>query len=139
MTALIELDELGDTELRRVFREWAAQVLVPRRPQGAALESLPTLEEVRSMLAETVKEWTAEWVAEGREQGLKEGREQGIEQERRLLCRQAARKFGAATAPRLAALLERVADPERLAQVGEWIIECAAEGELLARVQSATS
>ena len=97
------------------------------------------------MLAERVKEWTAEWVAEGREQGLKEGIERGIEQgiergieqERRLLCRMAAQKFGAETAPRLSALLERVADQERLAQVGEWIIECGAEAELLDRVRAA--
>ena len=74
-------------------------------------------------------------VAEGREQGLKEG----IEQERRLLSRQAARKFEAETAPRLSALLERVADPERLAEVGEWIIACETEEELLARVQAAIS
>ena len=74
---------------------------------------------------------------EGREQGLKEGIEQGIEQERRLLCRMAARKFGAETASRLSALLERVVDQERLAQVGEWIIECDAEAELLDRVRAA--
>ena len=106
------------------------------------------------MLAERVEEWTAGWVAEGREQGLKEGIEQGIElgieqgieqgiergieQERRLLCRQAARKFGAETAPRLSVLLEVLADAERLAQVGEWIIECATEAELLDRVRNAT-
>ena len=89
------------------------------------------------MLAESVREWTAEWVAEGREQGLKEGIEQGIEQERRLLCRQAARKFRPETAPRLSALLERLTDQERLAQVGEWIIECQTEEELLDRVQHA--
>ena len=105
------------------------------------LEPLPRLEEVRTMLAEQVREWTAEWVAEGREQGLKEGIEQGIErgrsEERRLLCRQAARKFDTETAPRLAALLDRLSDPERLAQVGDWIIECGTEAELLARVQDA--
>ena len=97
------------------------------------------------MLAETVREWTADWVAEGREQGLKEGIEQGIErgieqgieQERRLLCRQAARKFRAETAPRLSALLESLTDPERLAQVGEWIIDCETEGDLLDRVRRA--
>ena len=108
------------------------------------------------MLAESVREWTADWVAEGREQGLKEGIEQGlkqgieqgigrgieqgigqgIEQERRLLCRLAARKFRADTAPRLSALLQRLTDQERLAQVGEWIIECETEGELLDRVRN---
>ena len=89
------------------------------------------------MLAEQVHEWTAEWVAEGREQGLKEGIERGRSEERQLLCRQAARKFDAETAPRLAALLERLSDPERLAQVGDWIVECETEAELLGRVQDA--
>ena len=136
VAALIErLRELGSAELTRVFQEWVDQVLAPRVPRSAESEPLARLEEVRTMLAERVKEWTAEWVAEGREQGLKEG----IEQERRLLSRQAARKFEAETAPRLSALLERVADPERLAEVGEWIIACETEEELLARVQAAIS
>ena len=89
------------------------------------------------MLAESVREWTADWVAEGREQGLKVGIEQGIEEERRLLCRLAVRKFRVETAPRLSARLERLTDRERLAQVGEWIIECETEEELLARVRQA--
>ena len=88
------------------------------------------------MLAEQVREWTEGWVAEGREQGVAEGREQGVAEgreqgmaegraeERALLCRQAARKFDDATARRLAAALAEVADPDRLAQVGDWIIEC---------------
>ena len=112
-----------------------------------------------------LQELVAGWVAEGHEQGLKEGREQGIEQgreqgieqgreqgieqgiergiergrseERRRLCRQAALKFTAETAPRLSVLLQRLTDPERLEQVGDWIIECATEEELLARVQDA--
>ena len=147
--ALIEqLRELGDTTLTHVFQEWLTQVLIPRRKWGAEVESMAVLEEVQSMLAETVQEWTADWVAEGREQGLKEGIEQGIEQgigqgieqgieqERRLLCRQAARKFRAETASRLSALLQRLADPEHLAQVGEWIIECETEGDLLDRVRN---
>ena len=95
------------------------------------------------MLVERVPEWIAEWVTEGREQGMKEGIEQGIErgraEERGLLCRQAARKFDAETAPRLSALLDRLDDPERLAQVGDWIIECETEKELLDRVLNATS
>ena len=143
------LRELGDTALTHVFQVWVTQVLLPRRKWDAGTAPMVTLEEVRTMLAESVREWTAEWVAEGREQGLKEGigqgieqgieqeRRQGLEQERRLLCRQAARKFRAETAPRLSALLERLTDRERLAQVGEWIIEYETEEELLDRVQRA--
>ena len=66
------------------------------------------------MLAEQVQEWTAEWVAEGREQGI----EQGRAEERALLCRMAARKFGAATAQRLADALAEVADTDRLGAGG---------------------
>ena len=101
------------------------------------------------MLAETVKEWTEQWFREGREkgleQGLEQGREQGREQglalglergraeERALLCRQAERKFDAETAARLAGLLDHLTDPERLAEVGDGIIECGTGADLLDR------
>ena len=90
------------------------------------------------MLSETVQEWTAEWVAEGRKQGLDQGRAEGLDQGRAeargLLRRQAARKFDDDTARRLAAVLADVADPERLAEVGDWIIECGTAAELFARL-----
>ena len=90
------------------------------------------------MLKETVREWIAELVAEGREQGLEQGRKQGLEQGRvevrTLLRRLAARKFDDATAERLSATLVEIADPGRLAEVGDWIIECRTETELLACV-----
>ena len=77
------------------------------------------------MLSENVREWTAGWVADGRAEG------------RALLCREAARKFDADAARRLAAVLAEVVDPERLAQVGDWIIECGTAAELFARVADA--
>ena len=84
------------------------------------------------MLAETVQEWTAEWVEQGREQG----REQG---QRELLCHLAAGKFDAAAAARLAAKLEGVEDADRLAQVGDWIIECETADALFARFEDRSS
>ena len=131
---IVLLREHGDAELEKAFRAWAAQVLLPRRLRDVPSESLPRLEEVRTMLEETVREWTAEWVAEGREQGLEQGREEGRAEERALLCRQAARKFDAATAERLSAALADVGDADRLAEVGDWIIECGTAAELLDRV-----
>ena len=132
------LREQGDEELTQAFRSWVAQVLLPRRFRGGESGSLPRLEEVRTMLAEQVREWTEQWVEEGREQGIAQGREQGIAQgraqERALLCRLAECKFDAATARRLAAALEDVADSGRLAEVGDWIIECGTAADLLARV-----
>lgn len=80
------------------------------------------------MLAETVQEWTAEWVEQGREQGVQQG-------QRVLLCQLAARKFDPATGERLAALLEDVADSDRLAQVGDWLIECGTADALFARFE----
>ena len=62
-----------------------------------------------------------------------EGIEQGLAAERELLRRQAARKFGAGTAGRLAGLLAGVGDADRLAQAGDWIIDCATGEELIAR------
>ena len=79
-------------------------------------------------------EGRAEGRTEGRAEGRAEGVEQGIAAERDLLRRQAARKFDAGTAERLAGLLERIDDPERLAEAGDWIIECADGDELIARV-----
>ena len=43
------------------------------------------------------------------------------------------RKFGAGTAERLAGLLARVGDTRRLAEVGDWIIDCATGDDLIAR------
>ena len=75
----------------------------------------------------------------GREQGLALGLEHGIErgraEERALLCRQANRKFGIEAADRLSGLLGRLSDPERLAEAGDWIIECAMGADLLDRVR----
>ena len=84
------------------------------------------------MLAETLQEWTAEWVEQGREQGLQQGVQQG---QRALLCHQVAQKFGDSAAKRLGAALERVANLDRLAQVGRWIIECETAAELFARLE----
>ena len=143
MDTLMELLEAqGDAELKDAFRAWAAQVLLPRRLRGAASAPLPRLEEVRTMLAETVQEWTEQWVEEGRAQGIEEGHAKGIEQgraeERALLRRLAARKFDAAAGERLAAALADVTDADRLAQVGEWIIECGTAAELFARLAEAS-
>ena len=75
----------------------------------------------------------------GYEHGHERGLEHGRAEERALLRRQAARKFDDDTAQRLAVLLERTADPDRLAQAGDWIIECETGAELLDRVAGNTA
>lgn len=71
-------------------------------------------------------------------EGLGQGRDQGRTEGRAtMVCRQARLKFGAKTAERLAKLLEEVSDPERIARIGDRIIECATGEELLARALEA--
>ena len=87
------------------------------------------------MLRESVNEWTAKWREEGRVVGRVEGRAEGrTEGQAAVICRQAARKFDRETADRLAEQLEEIPDPERLGEVGEWLLECDSGEALLARV-----
>ena len=113
------------------------------------------------MLAERAKEWTEQWFAEGRETGLQEGLaqgrvqgleqgrvrgleqgraqglERGLEHQRGMALRQARLKFGGATADRMSPVLDRIADPAVLTQVGAWVIQCRDGAELLARTEAA--
>lgn len=67
-------------------------------------------------------------------EGLGEGR---AKEGRALVCRQARRKFGTETAERLAGLLEELSDSdlERIARIGDRIIDCETGEELLARAR----
>ena len=78
--------------------------------------------------------WSDQLRAEGLTQGRAEGLAAGREEERRLLLDQVARKFGQAPARRLAAMLAGVDDPDRLREVGGWIIDCETGDDLVARV-----
>ena len=130
-----------DGELKRAFADWVRQMAEGFVPSDAALPAVRTLEGVRMTLVERVAEWPKQWLQEGREQGIREGIEQGVEQglahERALLRRLAASRFGAETAERLSGVLAGIADPEGLAEVGEWLVRCGTGGEFLARVDPA--
>ena len=101
-------------------------------------------------LVERVAEWPKQWLREGREQGVAEGREQGreqgvaegreqgVDQQRALLCRMAAARFDADAAARLADLLAPIADPERLAEVGDWLVRCETAAAFFARFDPAS-
>ena len=146
----------GDDHLTQAFVTWLHQGLrfAGPLPSGEG-DPLAQLQETQTMLEDNVREWTRELLEQGRaqgiEQGIEQGRAQGIEQgieqgraqgieegrheERALLCRLVARKFDAGAAEGLAAALAGVTDTDRLARVGDWIIECATASELLARVR----
>ena len=85
-----------------------------------------------------VQDCVRAWREADREQGREQGRAEGVEQERALLRRLTERKFGADAAGPVAALLAGIEDQERLADVGEWIIDCASGDEPIARLESST-
>jgi len=82
-----------------------------------------------TMLAERVTQWRQEALDEGRRQGVSEG----MSHERALLRRLAARRFGVAAGDALAALLANEDDVERLAEVGDLVVDCPSGEELLRR------
>ena len=128
-----------DDELGPVFVEWVGEVLMPLRfPEAdrGLIEEVEDLKEGVTMLAERAKQWTEQWFAEGRETGLREGLEQG---RRDMAARLVRLKFGDAAAARLSPLLDRIADPAVLAEVGDWVIQCVDAADLLARAESAAN
>ena len=127
----------GEERLARVFAEWVWRLTCRLAPGDPPPAPAYTLEDVRMTLEERVSEWPRQWRQEGLEQGIEQGIEQGLEQQRALLRRQAGSRFGAGAAERLAPVLERIADPERLAEVGDLIVRCETADELLTRADAA--
>ena len=124
-----------DDELMRVFVDWVLRLterFIPNEEE--ALPPVRTLERVKMTLEERVSQWPARWIREGVEQGLA----QGLEHERALLRRMAASRFGEATAERLSGTLARITDPERLSDIGDWLVRCGTEEEFLHRAGSAS-
>ena len=125
-----------DGELRQVFLDWVLEILRRVLPKGETLPAEMTWEEMQMTLVERAAEWPKQWFREGRKEGREEVREEGLAHERALLRRMAASRFGADTADRLSGMLAGISDPERLAEVGEWLVRCDSGEEFLARVES---
>ena len=129
------LDELGThaEPVRAAYAEWLA----------TTMPTLFSTEEASAMVERFAGTGTQEAQEEGMvvytvaedkvRRRMGRIRREGMEQQRKLLRRQAARRFGPTTATRLAPLLADIRDNEGLAQVGEWIVDCADGEELIAR------
>ena len=125
--------EDANMTLEERLAEWPKQWLQQGREEVVeqlrrAGAKLPP-EDANMTLEERLAEWPKQW--------LREGIEQGLEHERALLRRLAASRFGAQTAERLSGILAGIADPEGLAEVGEWLVRCETGSEFLARVDPA--
>ena len=133
----------GNDSLREGF-----YARVEDRLQRLDCDGLPPLAELERALAERrggematlldarLRAWRDELVAQGIEEGQARGVERGRADERALLCRQAARRFGAETAQRLSGLLEGLRAAAELAAVGDWIVDCETGADLLARIRA---
>ena len=146
----LEADD-DDGSLFTDYLDWA-KVLLPElemaiTPDGVTLKWRELMEEL-TVLEARAREWPQEWREEGRTEGIELGRTEGIELgrsegielgrsegieqgQRALLGRLAARRFGAAAGERLAAALADIRDPARLEAVGDLVLDCATEAELL--------
>ncbi len=125
--------------LRAAFGEWVRRSWTEDygvfASEDAALRDelarMASAGEVEAMGSLAVEKWK-ERERKKEAQILARGRAQGIEFHRRQLGSQAARRFGADAGERLSALLSGVSEPERLAAVGDAIIDCSTGAELLA-------
>ena len=77
---------------------------------------------------EELKEQYRDEAERARTEGLAEGGSS-------LIRRQALLKFGAGTADELSRLVAGIDDPERVARIGDLVIECETGVELLARAR----
>ncbi len=123
--------------LAGAFAAWISHVRVPELGVLDAVKS-DIIEDVLDMLETESVTWADrirdEGRREGRDEGRREGRDEGLAGERKLLLRQAQIRFGEALAGSLAALLDGIADADRLEQVGEWLLVCDSGDALLARL-----
>lgn len=132
----------GFDELRRALFSWVVGAAEAWQIPKEELARIRTATEDETMY-ERVKEMREQVHRDGIEKGLQQGLEQGLEQGlqrgraeegRALVGRLVTRKFGARTAKQLSRVLENIADPERLAEVADAIIDCDSDAELFARV-----
>ena len=138
-----QLKAEDERDLAESFGMWVEGVLKPRL--GVQPPSMTELMEEPPMLAETLDEWAEEKFRQGQmkgmqrgmERGMQRGRAEGLERERALLLRLTQRRFGADVSEALSKLLKGVEDPDRLTEVGDWVVDCATGRELLKRAGGA--
>ena len=73
------LNDADHSSLRQALLAWLESVVLQRVAPATDLPTLSELQEVKTMLAETVTRWTQDWKEEGRQEGLQEGRQEGLQ------------------------------------------------------------
>ena len=110
--------------------------MVPKVPKlKSKLRKIAELGELRDMKSLVLKSMEDYWLAEGMARGMERGVAQARADERARLCRLAGRKFGKRASEHLSALIDGETDADRLAEVGDWLIDCGTESEFLAQLR----
>ncbi len=129
------------TELRKALVSWVAGAAeawqIPEKElvrMTTSMEEETMYERVKEMREQVHRDGVQKGLEQGLERGLEQGLERGRAEGRALVGRLATRKFGAETAEQLSRVLEDIADPEKLAEVADAIIDCDSDAELFARV-----
>lgn len=63
--------------LRRAFVVWINRIVLRRLMPGQEIPEVNELQEIDTMLAETVEEWTRQWKEDGLREGVRQGLQQG--------------------------------------------------------------
>ena len=125
-------------ELWRAFRDWL--FAIGARMEGVDDPGLPppdlTFEDIAMTAEERAAEWPEQFRREGERRGIELGELRGIQQgivqgRREQLRSQAEARFGARTAQRLFASLQREDDPQRLDEIATALVRCETGDELL--------
>ena len=135
----------GNDTTRRVLHTWAQTLVADMAEEHGTVPTLPSFDELSGRKEEEMTTITQagfrEWRRSHGERHEARGVRKGIGQERQrnvaMLRGQAAIKFGAQTADRLATILGANPTAERMDQVGVAIMECDGGAELLARCSAA--
>jgi hypothetical protein len=138
MAAELPLDE----GLRKSVHAWLMQVLLPAKFPEVALPEARNLEEVDTMLAESVLQWTREWKKEGKKEGWKEGRKEGLQKGRKeglqkgrteglqdFLLSEMAERFGTVPAA-IRHRVEKEQDYEELKKLGKRLLTATSLDDL---------
>ena len=132
----------GNEAFRQALHAWARALWKDKTGGAVGFPAFEELERTKGAIMTTVAEaawdrWEAKVLAKGVERGVRRGIAQGrAEGGAQIISRQAALRFGTATAKRLDGLLKGRTTPKDLDTLSAWILECDDGDELLSRVSS---
>ena len=104
--------------------------------EAEGYERLLVEDRIQAQIDRIAAQGRAEGLEEGRAEGRAEVRAESLERERSLLRRLVAWRYGTDTEQQVSPLLAATEDPERLTNVGNWIMECATGQDLLERLRN---